>query len=191
MTRGKTPNKEDSRTRLIQAAGVMAFRNGFSQTSLADIAKEAKVPLGNVYYYFKTKEDIGRAVIEQRVVQMQESFRSWDEAGSAQERLCACVDAVRANKELLALGGCPVGSLCTELNKEGGALARKASALFTAQLDWIEEQFRACGRVKDARALAVHLLSALQGVSTLAHAFHDPSLVGMETTRLKEWIRSL
>jgi len=34
---------------------------------LADIAREAEVPLGNVYYYFKTKDEIGEAIVELRL----------------------------------------------------------------------------------------------------------------------------
>jgi hypothetical protein len=41
------------------------------------------------------------------------------------------------------------------------------------------------------RGLAVHLLSATQGVSVLAHTFRDASMVAEEAVRLKEWIRSL
>ena len=48
----------DKRTRLIEAADKLVQLQGFSQTTLADIAKKADVPLGNVYYYFKTKEEI-------------------------------------------------------------------------------------------------------------------------------------
>src|SRR3984893_6872237 len=51
----------DKRSRLVSAAVDLAYQNGFGATSLADIAREAKVPLGNVYYYFKTKEEIGFA----------------------------------------------------------------------------------------------------------------------------------
>jgi AcrR family transcriptional regulator len=35
----------------------LAHRNGFRDTSLADIAEAAHVPVGNLYYYFKTKEE--------------------------------------------------------------------------------------------------------------------------------------
>jgi TetR/AcrR family transcriptional repressor of nem operon len=37
---------------------------------MADIAAAANVPPGNVYYYFKTKEEIGAAIIEQRLLQI-------------------------------------------------------------------------------------------------------------------------
>jgi hypothetical protein len=55
----------------------------------------------------------------------------------------------------------------------------------------MEAQFKAIGKGGDSRGLAVHLLSATQGVSTLAHTFHDPSLIDVEAARLKKWIRAL
>src|ERR1700686_2451782 len=45
----------DKRSRLLSAAVELTYQNGFDATSLADIAREAKVPLGNVYYYFKNQ----------------------------------------------------------------------------------------------------------------------------------------
>ncbi len=45
----------DKRTRLIETATKLAYGRGFRETSLADIAEAARVPVGNVYYYFKTK----------------------------------------------------------------------------------------------------------------------------------------
>jgi hypothetical protein len=37
----------------------------------------------------------------------------------------------------------------------------------------------------------VHLLSATQGVSILAHTFQDPGLIDLEAARLEAWIRAL
>src|SRR6266581_455481 len=39
----------------------------------------------------------------------------------------------------------PSGLWCSELHKEDGPLAKKATALFTEPLGWIEDQFRAIG----------------------------------------------
>lgn len=185
------PTKRDNRTRLVEAAEKMAYRRGFRQASLADIAREARVPLGNVYYYFKSKDDIGDAIVDRLLSEVRQMLATCKKAGSPKERLCASVDAVLSNKSMLAQSGCPIGSLCTELHKDGGALANKATALFAEQLNWMEDQFKKSGRSADARKLAVHLLSALQGVSVLAHGFKNPQLVVGETTALKKWIRSL
>jgi len=91
----------------------------------------------------------------------------------------------------LARSGCPVGTLCSELRKHGGAVAKKSTILFAEALAWMEAQFRALGKGDDSRGLAVHLLSATQGVSLLAHTLHDPSMIEAEAERLKKWIRAL
>ena len=183
--------KADSRARLLQAAERTTYRYGFGNTAIADIAREARVPLGNVYYYFKTKDEIGDAIVEQRVARFRNLLREFDRAGSPKERLCAFVQIKIKNREELARNGCPVGTLCSELRKLGGATADKSKILFAMALDWMERQFQELGKGADSRGLAVHLLSATQGVSVLAHTFHDPGLIEMEAARLKEWVRAL
>ena len=183
--------KSDAPTRLVQAAMKLAYRNGFATTSLADIAREAGVPVGNVYYYFKSKDDIGRAIVDERLSQLQLMQNEWDEAGSPKERLGAYVDYVHETRRDIALSGCPIGTLCGELHKTGAGVAMNATSLLEIQLKWVEKQFRLLDRGKEARARALHFLSALQGVSVISHSFGAPDLVAMEAARLKKWIRSL
>ena len=183
--------KSEKRARLIRTAVKLAYRHGFNQTSIADIAEAAKIPVGNVYYHFKTKDEIGEAIVEQRLLEFRALREQWDRAGSPKERLQACIENTLENRDVLARGGCPFGTLCSELHKEGGPLAEKSAALFAEPLAWIEDQFRADGHGGDSRGLAIHLLSALQGVSLLANGSREPELVVMETRRLQDWIRAL
>lgn len=183
--------KADSRTRLVEAALKGTYRYGFETAALADIAETAKVPLGNVYYYFKTKDEIGDAILDRRAERLKSLLEELDTSESPKDRLCGFVDVKIKNRQELAQQGCPVGTLCSELRKRGGAVADKSKILFAEALDWMEKQFRAMGQGRDARGLAVHLLSATQGASVLAHTFHDVGLIEMEAARLKEWIRSL
>jgi TetR/AcrR family transcriptional repressor of nem operon len=44
------------RERLLGAAADLLYRQGVEKTTLADIAQAADVALGNIYYYFKTKD---------------------------------------------------------------------------------------------------------------------------------------
>ena len=183
--------KADNRTRLLQAAEKTTYRYGFGNTAIADIAEDARIPVGNVYYYFKTKDDIGDAIVELRVSRFRKLLQEFDKAGSPKERLCAFLQIKIKNREELARNGCPVGTLCSELRKLGGTAADKSKILFATALDWMERQFRELGKGAKSRGLALHLLSATQGVSVLAHTFHDPGLIEMEAARLKEWIRGL
>src|ERR1700736_2375420 len=57
----------DKRARLIETTMKLAYKHGFRETSLANIAEAAHVPVGNVYYYFKTKDELGEAVVERRL----------------------------------------------------------------------------------------------------------------------------
>jgi AcrR family transcriptional regulator len=180
----------DKRSRLIEAALKLVYRHGFENTALADIAHEAKVPPGNVYYYFKTKTEIGGAIVEQRLAGFRAMREKWDRMDSAKERLLGFVKMTVDNQAAVARFGCPIGTLCSELHKEGGPLAKKSTILFTETLAWIEGQFQALGGV-DSRGLAVHVLSALQGASVLAHTFHDPDVLASEAERISDWIRAL
>src|SRR5258708_8206767 len=160
---GKT--QTDKRTKLVETAMKLAYRDGFRESSLADIAKAAHVPVGNVYYYFKTKEELGEAVVDRRLEEFRADRAEWNRLSSPKERLLAFVGSVQANREQLARGGCALGGLCTELHKEGGALAKRSAALFNEPMRWLEEQFPALGHGKDSRELAVHLFSAFQGIA--------------------------
>jgi AcrR family transcriptional regulator len=181
----------DKRARLIETTMKLAYKHGFRETSLADIAEAARVPIGNVYYYFKTKDELGEAVVERRLAEFRAFREELDRLSSPKERLFAFVERIQSNREQLARGGCPLGGLCTELHKEGGPLAKKSAALFTEPMRWLEEQFRALGHKNNSRELAVHFFSAFQGMAAVALGANDQEVVVMETKRLKDWIGTL
>ncbi|MDO6705581.1 TetR/AcrR family transcriptional regulator [Photobacterium sp. 1_MG-2023] len=56
--------REKNQEVIIKYAGRLFAEQGFAATKVADIAKLADVPKPNVYYYFKTKENLYRAVLE-------------------------------------------------------------------------------------------------------------------------------
>ena len=181
----------DKRRRLIDAAADLAYRRGFAETALADIAREADVPLGNVYYYFKTKAEIGEAIIARQVNGFRSLRDAWDGLASPKQRLQALVDLTVGNRRELARSGCPIGSLCSELHKSGGALAVEASRAFAELLQWLEAQFAALGKGCRKKELALHFLAALQGVSLLAHSLADAELITLEGNYLKRWLEAL
>lgn len=182
------PRKTDKRVRLIEAAKVLIHQQGFNLTTLADIAQEADVPLGNVYYYFKTKEAIGEAVIEKRAVEYAELLARLDEIAEPSSRLRAFVDANVEELEQIARYGCPIGGLCQELGKQGGSLADQAAKLLHDILQWSEKQFRSLGFADKAEEYALNLVSSIQGMHLLTHTFKDPKLAKRQTDTLLAWL---
>jgi len=54
---------EERKSVIEDAARELLIKRGFHATSMRDIAKRAKVSLGNVYNYFETKEAIFESII--------------------------------------------------------------------------------------------------------------------------------
>jgi len=182
---------EDKRTRLIRAAAELSHVRGLGKISLADIAQGADVPLGNVYYYFKTKAAIGEAIVAQRASELQKMQDACETAPSPRARLKMFVQMTMDNRDVLARAGCPVGSLCAELSKDPEFATDETAVPLRNLLLWFEAQFAAISREAERRTLALHLLAVLQGVSLLAQCFHDPNVVMRESKYLKAWIDEL
>lgn len=182
------PRKTDKRIRLIEAAKVLIHQQGFNLTTLADIAQEADVPLGNVYYYFKTKEAIGIAVIEKRASEWAERLAMWSELPEPQVRLNALIKYGLEDLEVTARFGCPIGGLCQELGKQGGTLSDLAAKLLHDILQWGEEQFRALGFGDISASHALNLVAMIQGTFLLTHTFKDPKIAARQSEELQKWL---
>jgi AcrR family transcriptional regulator len=183
--------RTDKRAQLIAAAETVARGPGFTHSSLADIAACADVPVGNVYYWFKTKRELGAALVEARATHYRALREHWDQTLPPRRRLDAFIDMVAANKDALAAEGCPIGSLCTELRRHDRVLAAQAGTLLSDFLRWLEAQFRALGHGRASAGLARHILSVLQGASLLSYALDDPAYVAAEARNLKRWLAGL
>jgi TetR/AcrR family transcriptional regulator, transcriptional repressor for nem operon len=179
------------RQRLIAAASRLLYQQGVEKTTLADIAQDADVPVGNVYYYFKTKDDIIAAVIQAHVQQSKAALASIDSTHrSPKSRLKALVGELACQGEVIALYGCPDGSLCSELDKRPGSPDFALADMMRVPIQWAEEQFRALGR-RDAHDLAVSLMASYEGSALLTNTFRDPDILAREARRLNRWIDTL
>ncbi|MFM8455057.1 MAG: TetR/AcrR family transcriptional regulator [Gammaproteobacteria bacterium] len=185
------PRKTDKRHRLIDAAKVLIHKQGFNLTTLADIAQEADVPLGNVYYYFKTKDAIGVAVIDKWSSDFASLFLYLKENSDPLVRLNAILQVPDDELEAIARFGCPIGGLCLELGKQGGPLADQTARILHDLLGWAELQFNELGLVEKAVDHALHFVSAIQGAYLLAHTFKDPKIALRQFENLRIWLSSI
>ncbi len=146
------------------------------------------MPLGNVYYYFKTKDAIIDAVVEAHVCQAEATIASVARQPTPKRRLKALIRQMAGQQDLIARFGCPQGTLCSELAKHGNDHA--ANRMMSIPIAWVEEQFKEMGR-RDAHALAIELMVRYEGTAVLTQALRDPSLMADEGKRLERWIDTL
>jgi TetR/AcrR family transcriptional regulator, transcriptional repressor for nem operon len=185
---GSRPGK---RERLVSAARELVYRQGVASTSLADIAQAADVPVGNVYYYFKTKDDIVGAVVQTHADRLESALAELERRHrSPKARLKALVGVLAGRADPIAQYGCRYGTLCSELAKRTDGSDLLAAPLMQIPLDWAEQQFGAMGR-RDAHDLAVELVASYQGSAVLTSALGQPELMARQARRLQRWIEEL
>ncbi len=168
------------RERLIAAARTLIHEQGVHATTLAEVAQRADVPPGNVYYYFKTKEDLVRAVVDDYIEQAESILAELDRLRSPAARLKGLTRGWLDVADTVAEHGCPVGGLCAELNRCDGPLGRAGAEILGRITDWAEVQFR-----------QMALISGIQGSALLANTFHDAMIMSRQARHLERWIDSL
>jgi TetR/AcrR family transcriptional repressor of nem operon len=183
---------EGKRTELVRAAKRLLHQQGYAGTSLADVASAAGVPLGNIYYYFRTKDALAEAVIASHEAALRDQFSAWEAAHrDPRQRLRRLIRSPLESAEGLVRFGCPHGSLCQELEKLGpnAPLAQAGARLLAVYIDWTGGQLRAAGvPARGARALAASTVAAIQGAILVAHTLHSEPLLAEQLRQVERWL---
>ncbi len=173
-----------TRARVVQTAAALMREHGVAGTTTADILAAARVSNAQLYHYFADKDDLTRAVIvyqTEQVVGHQEAMLSGPGSFAALEAWRDVVVELVAERE--GRGGCPIGSLASELTDTderhratlGAGFARWKTAIRTGLAAMRERgQLRADA---DPDQLALATLAALQGGLLLAQAQRDSTPV--------------
>ncbi|MGB5650311.1 MAG: TetR/AcrR family transcriptional regulator, partial [Sedimenticolaceae bacterium] len=69
---------ERTRQRIVEAANRLFYHQGYNQTSFSDVVQAANVPRGNIYYYFKTKDEILEAAVNYRTERISQMLEHWN-----------------------------------------------------------------------------------------------------------------
>ena len=180
---------EKTRADIVQCAGRLFYEQGYEATSFSDIVEASGLFRGNIYHYFKSKDEILKAVIEQHLLGFRALLAKWEqESADPKDRLIAFVEMITGRKAELVEYGCPIGSLNIELSKDRRDLQHVASALFDLFRDWLIVCFQQLGKGAEAESLALHLLGRAQGVAVISQVYRDVKLLRHEAAILREWI---
>ena len=185
-------NNQNKRERLIDSAAILFHHRGMNATSLADIAKHADIPIGNVYYYFKTKEELALAALTRRKEQFTAIYKSLqDNLGDPRQRLIELTRYYDTLREEYTKHGCPIGKMIEGAEAEADNVTQAAAQTLADFVDWSEQQFRQLGHTEQARNYAISLVSGIQGAVTVAKAYGKSSIISDELARLAAWLESL
>ena len=183
---------QNKRERLVDSAAVLVHHRGMTATSLADIAKHADIPIGNVYYYFKTKEELALAALARRREQLADIYTGLqDNLSDPRQRLIELARYYDTLREEYTKHGCPIGKMIETTDADGDSVSQMASQALTDFVTWAEQQFRQLGHTDAARSYAISLMAGIQGAIIMAKAFAKPDIISEELARLAVWLESM
>ena len=169
-----------TRARIVEAAAELMFRHGVAGTSTEDVLAAARVSNSQLYHYFSDKNALVRAVIEHQADQIIDGQRPLlDELDSlaAFEQWRDMLVGVQRQRH--CEGGCPLGSLSSELAETNEPARTALAAGFDRWEAPIRDGLRRMrdrGELQDdtdVDRLALGTLAALQGGLLLTQAKRD------------------
>ena len=169
----KTPptrKGQQTRRRIVEAAAALMLTNGVGRTTLDEVIEAAGVGKSQMYHYFTGKDDLVEAVITYQTSQVLspdglhlaplDSWEAWQQWRDAVVRLQAGAGCI---------GGCPLGSLASELADIHEGARRQLThsfdrwqALFQVGIEAMRAR-RLIAEDADPESLAVMILAALEG----------------------------
>lgn len=108
MKNKKQVVSEFRRAEIIDAARTVFARRGFSLGIMDEIAREAGIAKGTLYLYFRSKDEIFKAVLDRDMKNLKEStLKRLDDAKGLKEKIRAFalvrIESAEANKEFFRI----------------------------------------------------------------------------------------
>jgi TetR/AcrR family transcriptional repressor of nem operon len=135
--------KRDTRSSIIRIGTGLIARQGFNATGVDAILKEAGVPKGSFYHYFKSKEEFGLAVIDHFAEHFEQRLETFlrDEEVTPLNRIRNYLESSLAR---VAQNQCSKGCLIGNLGQELADLNERFRARLEEIFAMWRERFAAC-----------------------------------------------
>ena len=173
-----TRKGQQTRQRIVNAAADLIFEQGVAHTTIEDVRAAADVSSSQLYHYFDDKPALVRAVIEHQADTIVDGQKTFDL--STLDGLHAWRDwVIEHQRQLNCSGGCPIGSLGSELadtDPEARAQVANGFQRWEAVIRSGLREMHARGRLApdtDPDTIALALLAALQGGLLLTQIERD------------------
>jgi TetR/AcrR family transcriptional repressor of nem operon len=195
-----SPEKHNSRTRLLNAALDLIRAKGYAATTVDEICHQAGVTKGSFFHHFRSKDDLALAAVAHWRAMTEGLFAAapYHQAQNPLDRLLGYVDfraAILTGE--LAEYTCLLGTLVQETyatHPEIRAACERALSAHTAELTRDVEaarQLYAPAAPWSAESVGNFIQAVLQGSFILAKAKQGPEVVRQNLEHLRRTLRAL
>lgn len=181
MKKNSTPS---NRTIVMQVASSLFLEKGYQTTSMDEIVAVSKVSKTNIYYHFKSKEELLSAIVDQMIDRysgMIDEIAGHTELPVTERigRLAALLTEQAPN----SLGGCPFLTLYVQTSHESDYVRNAIGTFFRKQTKTMETLLQDGVDRREFQTslplpqLAALIVSTIEGALFLQHTQQDTSLL--------------
>jgi TetR/AcrR family transcriptional repressor of nem operon len=186
----------DRRTRILDSAAALIVRQGFQQTSVDDVIREADLcGKSHFYHYFKSKEELGYAVVNRQFEQFAEYGLAMlrDPMLQPLERLEHFIDEIVSGcAERDCQGGCPFANLVIEMADLHEGFRTRLEAIFerwAAHLESLLWEARPqLNDDVDTARFARFIIASLEGALIMARVTRNIGVMEDMAEELKRYV---
>jgi TetR/AcrR family transcriptional repressor of nem operon len=194
----RTTQSIPKREQILEAAARLVHIKGFHRTSVEDILGAAEAGKGQFYHYFRSKDDVGLAIVDRAAAQMGSTLLKRLEDGRGLDAIVGMLDCLVATaRENQCGGGCPLGNLAAEMSDLHEEFRSKLALIFESWRGVVERALRAAqlrGEIRsdvEIEELSFLVLSTIQGGILLAKVKRDVRVMEQCFDGLKECLGQL
>ncbi|CAM3022519.1 TetR/AcrR family transcriptional regulator [Chryseobacterium flavum] len=191
---------EATRLTILQKAFELIYVKGYQTTSIDDIIATTQVTKGAFYYHFKTKDEMGVAIINELLApNFKKTFiEPLQKNGNPLEGIYTLMYEVLMNNDFLKVEyGCPASNLTQEMapwNKDFTKALNELSVQWEAAIVESINKGKDTGLIKkaiQAEEIAVFVMSGYWGVRNLGKLENSRSVYLAYLKGLKTYFESL
>ncbi|MXO05699.1 TetR/AcrR family transcriptional regulator [Flavobacterium sp. HBTb2-11-1] len=190
----------NTRLTILQKAFELIYTKGYQTTSIDEIIATTKVTKGAFYYHFKTKDEMGVAIIEEilKPTMMERYVKPTEKSQNPIEDFYNMISYLLLEDPFLQLEyGCPVGNLTQEMTPWSTKFSDALADLVNL---WKEKIIEAVEKGKEeglirkdvvGEQVAFFILSGYWGIRNFGKLQNDKSVYDVYLQEFKKYLNSL
>jgi TetR/AcrR family transcriptional repressor of nem operon len=179
----------DTRQTILDMAAMLFHSQSYTAVGVATICNQAGVSKGSFFHFFRSKQELAVAVLDQLLQQINDTLvsRAFSQNLAPLERLDRFVDELykfqkAMTKQYGHLPGCPFGNMAIEQATQDEVLRGKADRCLDALKARLQQTIEDAIENGDlppinAPATADAMLGYVEGIQLLAKSRNDPGVI--------------
>ena len=185
------PQEQTTQQRIIDSAFELMYAQSYAEVGVAAICEKANVKKGSFYHFYKSKQELAIAVLEEKFCEYKHAILDTAFTGklSPLEEIALFAEKIYLfQKDVKAstgnVLGCPYGNMALELSSQDEAIRKKVEHIFKRSIESIRDSLQRGVDNQDPQltgidvtATADAMFAYLEGIILLAKTQNNADVI--------------